>query len=192
MVLIVCEQVDAFIEACEDGDSSIVMSYVRAGGDVNVSCDGYPALLSAIMNGHFDVVELLCDAGAVMTLTDKDGWAAAHWAAVDESGSVLMLRTVIGRYGANPNVQANDGSSPLHVAVSRGCDASISYLLSLPQVAVGVRDNLGRQAEDIAMELGRRDVVALIHQSKRGMFVVRAAGCVPRQSRCTSGFSICN
>ena len=166
-------QVDAFIEACEDGDADAVRAYMAAGGDVNTSVDGYPALLCAVMNGHVDIVDLLCRAGAIVGVTDKDGWAAAHWAAVDESGSVRLLRAVVGQYAANPNLQANDGSTPLHVAVSRGCDAAVSYLLTLPHVSTSIRDNLGRLAEDVAMEMGRRDVVALIHQSKRGVLHVR-------------------
>ena len=95
--------------------------------------DGTTALWAAASRGCWDVVELLCDAGADYDKARKDD-TTPMMAAVT-AGHVHVVEMLL-RAGANPNiarlvpdVAEDDGQTPLHIACRNGYLNSIVQLL---------------------------------------------------------------
>jgi ankyrin repeat protein len=66
--------------------------------------------------------------------------------------------------GANLEHHSNDGSTPLHIAASQGCDWKTVDLLLDQGANIGEQDNEGRNPLDHALECieGGHDVVYLL------------------------------
>ena len=95
--------------------------------------DGTTALWAAASRGCWDVVELLCDAGADYDKARKDD--TTPMMAAMTAGHVHVVEMLL-RAGANPNiarlvpdVAEDDGQTPLHIACRNGYLNSIVQLL---------------------------------------------------------------
>ncbi|KAF3007280.1 hypothetical protein E8E14_000869 [Neopestalotiopsis sp. 37M] len=85
--------------------------------NVNVTdCDGQSLLIHAVRRDHCVLIEHLIEMGADVSLCDKEGKLASHWAA--QCGSVKAL-AILARSRCNIDAQDNSGWTPMHHAVSR-------------------------------------------------------------------------
>lgn len=93
---------------------------------------GYTALSSAAALSDpalsATLVELVISYGACVSLTDKDGYTALHWAAAINNAASVQLLVANKAY---INQQGNDGETPLHRACRFGSAAAVKKLLEL-------------------------------------------------------------
>jgi ankyrin repeat protein len=86
------------------------------------------ALIKACGNGHLSTVKLLLDHGANIYDAPKIGWCPLHWACL--RGHYEIVKTLIER-GANPNGISKDSLwSPLHMVCHKGDLKCAKELLS--------------------------------------------------------------
>lgn len=87
-------------------------------GKVNTrNSDGWTPLYAAAFKGHGEVVRLLIDRGAEVTVANKDGWTPLHEAA--SRGHLKVAEILLGT-GTDPAVTSHTGKSPLWLAASNG------------------------------------------------------------------------
>lgn len=135
--------------AARDNYLDILRLLIDKGGNPNIQTnDGWTPLMYAGYNGNLEIIQLLLDNNAntdlrdtnnlaFWELSDKDGWTLLHYIAktaydrniyqVDNNEEYnLMLQKrrelleLLLQKGANPNVQTNDGWTPLMFAGVNG------------------------------------------------------------------------
>ena len=98
-------QIANFITAASEGDTEEVQAFLNYGGfDVNVrDYDHRTALHLAAAEGHYDIVQLLCEAGANVNVEDRWGNRPLDDAR-DASNNSKKNHTLLVQYGAQPSV----------------------------------------------------------------------------------------
>ncbi|CAG8905457.1 unnamed protein product [Penicillium egyptiacum] len=112
-------------------------------------------------NGHLEVIKVLLDDGAEVTVTDNDGWTPVNAASSNRHLEVVKLLL---ENGADIGVANNDGWTPLYSAASN-CHLEVVKLLLNQGANISVVDKRGCTALHIAAEDGHVDVVKLLFQS---------------------------
>ena len=82
-------------------------------------------MVRAVRKGHTDVVQLLVENGASMTIKKKSGDTVVHLAV---SWNYLHIVKIFVEHGAQLDVQNDHGDTPLHTAVEE--DPYISYYIT--------------------------------------------------------------
>lgn len=78
--------------AASAGRTALVREFLKLGLDVNhVERRGITALIAATIEGHWDVLEVLLEAGADPTLKDWQGRTALDWARLTKRRKVLEV-----------------------------------------------------------------------------------------------------
>lgn len=115
---------EAFLRAVEDGDAKVVADYLGKGMDPNTpDKGGHTALMIASRLGHENLVTLLVDRKADLTLRSPQGDTALMMASL--KGHVGVARILVER-GVPIR---HDGWAPLHYAAFEGRDEMVRYLL---------------------------------------------------------------
>jgi len=129
--------------AAQQGDLESGRLLLQAGTDVNdrSSNDRKTALIVAAASGRKEFSTLLLEKGADPDLSDEAGFAALHYATLDERGTDIVR--VLLTHGARPNSRtAKDtreyvyagvnlaGATPLFLAASRGNVETVRALLA--------------------------------------------------------------
>ena len=107
-----------------------VRAIIDHGANVNaVNNRGQTALWCACVDGHESIVNILLDAGADPSITDKYGDSCLH-AAIHGLCSTIVIQEIYD-HGAYVNAVNNDGATPLLLACSAAQVESIELLLTL-------------------------------------------------------------
>eukprot|EP01114_Cavostelium_apophysatum_P008465 TRINITY_DN2097_c0_g1_i1.p1 TRINITY_DN2097_c0_g1~~TRINITY_DN2097_c0_g1_i1.p1 ORF type:complete len:475 (+),score=41.18 TRINITY_DN2097_c0_g1_i1:148-1572(+) len=111
----------------------------------------------ACKNGRKDTVDWVLKTSKklscfVQDLTDKNGWTALHFAAIN--GHLRICRSLL-EYGASPLIVTIDGCTPLHflAEVNLGPslqDANLNYVMTMLQNQCAVKNNNGELPIHIA------------------------------------------
>lgn len=127
-----------------------------AGGSlVNVEeAWGQTPLFLAAQRAHSDVVKLLLEYGACVNQTDKAHYKAALHVAC-EAQSVACVQYLLDA-GADPNVQAERGRTPLHIALRGEESGPLTHLLIEYGARCDITDDSGNSAETIVQSLVTR------------------------------------
>lgn len=108
----------------------------------------------AVAKENVDALEILLNVPDlnINYATPAGGVTALHQAMV-RGGKILIM--LLGRADINVNAQNKDGSTPLHLAVSKGLIHSIRILLSMKgsEIDLAIQDN----SEATAIDLARRE-----------------------------------
>ncbi|PVH99314.1 ankyrin [Periconia macrospinosa] len=95
--------------------------------DINkADSHGWSCLHWASSNGHYDVVEVLLQAGADVNAVDKSCWTPLFWAAIRGHDSVACLLL---EHESNPLHQDNNGFTAAHWALLAGTDSMAALIL---------------------------------------------------------------
>mmetsp|Transcript_28028 Transcript_28028/g.42747 ORF Transcript_28028/g.42747 Transcript_28028/m.42747 type:complete len:206 (-) Transcript_28028:109-726(-) len=145
------------LSACMSGgdDPERVMSALDEGADINVrdSNSGQTPLMAAVRRGKSNIVKVLLEEGADVTLEDHDGYTPAHGAAV--KGSVDVFK-VLKEHGIDiMNDRLDDGFYPFHRAcmgTKVGHRETVEYFLS--------------QGVDINLEVNGKTCIELAKNKK--------------------------
>ena len=185
--------------AALEGHEELVRLLLNHGADPNAcDADGWTALHNAMLGASpngLGVIRILCTRADVNRKTNADGHAPLHlahmadpkldWKLVngaDGQGrtayfSPAVVQTLVAA-GANVNVRAADGSTPLHAASAAGASSCVLALLH-GGADVNAVDGSGRTALDLAGSDwhggGRADFLARLQDMLRGA----AAGGAP-------------
>jgi ankyrin repeat protein len=138
-------------EAAFCGDADLVRRLLAEGLPPDGTSGKGVALFEAIREpeGFFtsdseEVTRLLLDAGANVNQRDRrDGRSPLHYAQDPRAARMLLER------GADPNAQANDGSTPLHECAEYGNVETARLLLAAGADAC-LSDSSGRTPRDVA------------------------------------------
>jgi ankyrin repeat protein len=107
-----------FLEAAKNGQTDVVVLFLRAGMDSETADQqGKTALIWAATQGHADTVKALVANGAQLNNTDNQGqtalMSAVRWDHIDCALALLAK-------GADVNAKAVDGSTALSIAKAKG------------------------------------------------------------------------
>ncbi|VDI42102.1 Hypothetical predicted protein [Mytilus galloprovincialis] len=101
---------NSLINACENGDLSIVNSLIERGADINITdMHGNTALLLSCYFGEIDIVNLLIDKGCDISKRSSNGMTPLQNAC--RRGLLLIVVRLIER-GADINTTDGDGETP--------------------------------------------------------------------------------
>lgn len=137
---------------------------------------GKTALMWASSQGRLETVNVLLEAGAAVNMADNDGITALMWAAGSETddsdghkkgllekankGHTGTIKLLL-QYGAKPDLQDNDGISPLMYASFHGHLEAVEALL-IHGADSSLRDKDKKTALDFARGAGQLEVVKLL------------------------------
>ncbi|XP_046551064.1 ankyrin repeat domain-containing protein 17-like [Haliotis rubra] len=164
--------------ACLGGDEQVV-KYVLSQTmlDINgrVGC-GRTAVMLAAENGHKDVVKLLVEKGAVMSLVDETGDNVLHCAC--RGGDEKVVKYILSQEMVDINSRGHGKRTPVMVAGEKGHKEVVELLLhracydgrvdvvkdvlSLNSVDINSRGNKRRTPVMVAEERGHTEVVKLL------------------------------
>lgn len=118
------------------------------------------ALMMAALRGHADLARRLIGRGADV---NKPGWAPLHYAAT--GGHVALISMLLEAH-AYIDAESPNGTTPLMMAAQYGSGAAVRLLLESGADA-SLKNQLGLNAQDFAMRVGRQDVFELIGRHMR-------------------------
>uniref|UniRef100_A0A3Q1H297 Uncharacterized protein n=1 Tax=Anabas testudineus TaxID=64144 RepID=A0A3Q1H297_ANATE len=169
----------AFLVNLEDDNSNTVLHYsishcnysivsllLDTGvSDVNLQNNaGYTAVMLASLTapdvpGGMEVVRKLMELSNINIRSSKTGQTALHLAV--RHGRVVMVRLLLS-YGADANIQDNQGTTALMFACERGHTHIARLLLERSQCDLALTDKHGQTALSIAMQGSHTDTAALL------------------------------
>lgn len=119
----------ALCMAANNGYSDMVALLLKYGANMDARdvYDG-PPLLRAADENSLECVRLLIESGADCHFKDFHGRGLLHGCAVNARGTITryLLKS---KLGLDPNIQGDNGETPLHDAVSRHSEAVVRILL---------------------------------------------------------------
>lgn len=147
------------------GLSQLVRRLIDEGVDVNAKGGEYEAsaLHYAAEESHYDVMNILLDAGASLSVPDWQGQSALHYVAgnnEDGRAAAAMTRVLKGR-GADIAGRDLDGRTPLHVAARAGTCEVIQALFDMGG-DISCADNEGFVPLHSAAHAGQLEVLQLL------------------------------
>ncbi len=154
--------------ACSSGNAGLVRMLVEAGAGSGAGKKGgvwVEGLGAAVEEGHVDVVRELLGLGVAVDGVDESGETALVRAS--RYGRADVVRVLVVEGGADVNKAGMEGKTPLIWACRNGEVDVVQVLLELG-ADVGIVDDGGRTALEVAREAGYDDVVQLFEGEGSG------------------------
>lgn len=155
----------ALYAAAKAGRTGIADYLIEAGADVNAGRpgdrEGTP-LLQAVIGGHEDMVALLVEAGADLSLTGYERRTPLH-EAIYRGHTHIALRLLAAH--ADVNTEDRQGNSPLNEAINRE-DEDLACKLVAAGADWTAKDRFGAPAEGRARVQGMDALTAAIEHEK--------------------------
>ncbi|KAL6061654.1 Antirepressor regulating drug resistance protein [Balamuthia mandrillaris] len=124
---------------------------------------GFTALHHAAVYGHYAVVTLLLEHGALPDIRDAEGHTPLQCAALH--GHTPVIRLLLTKHRADVNARDNQGFSALHYAARDGLDAT-ARLLQEHGARLAVATHKGMTPLHIAARTNRASTILLLLQDK--------------------------
>jgi ankyrin repeat protein len=121
----------------------------------------------SVGKGNNDVVKLLVDKGADLSMVDSGGLSPLHWAAL--FGLVQSAELIVVG-GAHLDMQSKSGETPLHLAAEKGHVPFVKFLLAHGASSL-VTDNGndgGATAFVAAKKNGHKEVMVILKPVNHG------------------------
>lgn len=125
--------------------------------------DGRTAMIWGAIQGSYDSLALILEAGAPLNIVDEVGNSALYHAA--ENGHVGVVELLLS-YGTEIDRDNRDGRTPLMAAARAGHLETLVALIAAG-AEVGLSDFTGRTALDLARDGRSRKVVQLLQKAER-------------------------
>jgi len=146
-----------FLKACADNKKGIVQAFLKK-GSINVDKRdpaGRTPLSHACQKGARDIVQLLLQHGADVSMADNSSNAPIHYAA--QTGNKNIVELLLAK-DVDVNASNQSGTTPLLIAVQNGRTELALFLLG-KGADKDIKDNVGRNAMDYASAAGLRDFI---------------------------------
>ena len=146
----------------------IAYEHQRDGVDVNAATNaGVTPLMIAVERNHPDMVDMLCSHPLVRINQQTHNFASALLVATDRENVDIAEKLLSYEDRINPNVQARDGSTALHIAASKGNLELTRMLLAHPKTS-SIELNLKTLLPiEIAKRKGHFQIVQLLEEHMR-------------------------
>ncbi|XP_055306536.1 serine/threonine-protein kinase TNNI3K-like [Sitodiplosis mosellana] len=153
------QPMDVLLHAIEQGNVSIVESFISKGINMSVQLDnGKTPIHVAARKGHVVVVKFLIQHGADINAQTQDRETALHMAAYQ--GHAEIVKFLI-EHGANINAQTKDGWTALFRAEWQGHAEIVKFLIE-HDANVNAQDKDGYTALHLAVQEGHVEVVKFL------------------------------
>jgi ankyrin repeat protein len=121
-------------------DQTTAQALLKHGAKIDPVFHGETPLLQIIMAKRFALLRWLVDHGADINFQDQKGYSPLHYAVKRDHtlAQVVMLL----KLGANPNLSAKDGHSPITLAMARKKPRLVELLTAFSQTG---GDHVGRE-----------------------------------------------
>ncbi|RYP68260.1 hypothetical protein DL771_006762 [Monosporascus sp. 5C6A] len=139
------------------------------------STEGRMALGTSCERGNVEVVKLLLENGADLTITKKDGWTPLHAASVN--GHVEVVKLLLEK-GADVTTADNNGNTPLLAASATGRVEVVKLLLENGADAT-IASNNGWTPLNSASDNGHVEVVKLLLENGADVSIADSDGWTP-------------
>ncbi len=156
----------ALILAATINESAIVELLLQHGADpAKTDRLGGTALLRAVDNGSFEVIEtiLKSDVGFDLRARDDDGRGLMHSASVNGHSRIIRL---LKENGLDPNIQDNNDLTPLHDASRSGKPEVTETLLSLG-ADPSIEDKYHRTPLTVAWQYGHTKIMRMLKDENK-------------------------
>lgn len=133
-------------QACQEGNIDAVNAALQD-PDINKALeskdgDGRTPLHWAVSGDHREIVAILLQAGA-KSCSDESGWTPFHIACA--VGDLDIVKRLWESHELpDPDVATNNGTTPLHLAVSKRHTGVVQFLLEECGASTNVRDSRGQ------------------------------------------------
>ncbi|HUR82344.1 MAG TPA: ankyrin repeat domain-containing protein [Thermoanaerobaculia bacterium] len=117
---------DFLVMTAVTGDLEAVKLFVAAGYSPDTKSNGSPAIVSAAMYGHADVVQFLIEQHANVNAVD-DVNTTALMRGADKCDATKMIRALL-KAGAHVDVKSAGGATALQLAEWSGCTANAAAI----------------------------------------------------------------
>lgn len=159
------------IESAKQGDFDATQVFVRrcsGKGKKRISAvnvqdeNGNSPLIYAVINGHVEIAEFLCDEEADIEACNKDGWNPMHMAAIHGKSEIIVF---LAQRGADINaINGLNGSTALHQAILNLRIGVIKVLLKHDALH-DISDKTGMTAMDAAVQRGSNECIDLMQRA---------------------------
>ncbi|OAQ98243.1 hypothetical protein LLEC1_05236 [Akanthomyces lecanii] len=139
-----------------------------------------PALLAAAA-GHVDILQMLIDHGADVSIADNSGWTPVHRAVGTDRTMQLLLDE-----GGSIHGQSTEGDAVLHIAPHHGYEEIIQLLLN-QTIGVDAVSSVGATALHLAVDKGHSRVVKVLLENGSALEVRDGYGRTPLVLAAASG-----
>ncbi|XP_046578272.1 ankyrin-1-like isoform X2 [Haliotis rubra] len=163
------------VKDCDIRDM-ITQRLIEAGCDVNIGSQDHAPIFLAARLGYLSTVEILCEAGSDVNVSNKYGVTPLYEAAM--KGHNEVVRYLLSQ-GCELNKQDMYGVGPLHVASVFNNAEAVNMLITAG-ASIKQRDQSGRCAVHAAMEQGFADVVEVF--LRHGVDITQAPTSVRKLS----------
>ncbi|KAF6823075.1 ankyrin repeat domain-containing protein 52 [Colletotrichum plurivorum] len=146
---------------------------------------GRTPIYAASMNGHLEVVKVLLEKGADVSVANTNGWTPLHSASTSSNGHLDVVKILLEK-GADVLVATNDGRTPLHSASSNGHLDVVKVLLA-SGADVSVAKKNGWTPLKAASSNGHLNVVKILLEKGADVLVATNDGWTPLHSASSDG-----
>ncbi|UCE25404.1 MAG: ankyrin repeat domain-containing protein [Candidatus Zixiibacteriota bacterium] len=140
---------------------SMTQFAIKHGADVNLVSQrlGRAPLIAAVKNGNAELVDILLNSGADVSLADREGNPPIRYAV--ERGRTAILEKLLDRGAPVDCIDTADGWTLMHLAAIKGY-SDIAAILASHGCAIDTPDSSGRTPLLYAAEYGNSDAAELL------------------------------
>ncbi|KAJ6439237.1 ankyrin repeat domain-containing protein 52 [Purpureocillium lavendulum] len=169
--------------AVELGLTDVAISLITEQNVNETTSLGRSAVLVACANGYIDIVHVLLDKGADITVTNKYGCTPVD--AASENGHAEVVRLLLEK-GADIATADNEGWTPVNAASNNG-HAEVVKLLLEKGADITIASNEGWTPVNSASNNGHAEVVKLLLEKGADIATANKYGCTPVNAASTNG-----
>lgn len=167
---------DNIIKAASDGNVALLQDSLSKGADPDYHLRDTSALQLAIANGHFEVANILIDAGANVNVRNRMSWRPIHEAA--RIGNLELMDKLIEK-GARIYVSDDEGHSLVRVAIDNN---QIDVLKKF--ISIEANNTEGKDKEGVTNLMA-----AVLSKNIEMVEILLADGCDPYAKPSNEGFT---
>lgn len=167
---------DNIIKAASDGNVALLQDSLSKGADPDYHLRDTSALQLAIANGHFEVANILIDAGANVNVRNRMSWRPIHEAA--RIGNLELMDKLIEK-GARIYVSDDEGHSLVRVAIDNN---QIDVLKKF--ISIEANNTEGKDKEGVTNLMA-----AVLSKNIEMVELLLSDGCDPYAKPSNEGFT---
>lgn len=143
-------------------------------------------LLKAATDGRINDMQAALDDGADINARNKKGETALRLSVMNNNIAATLMLV---RLNADPNVQNNEGLTPLSRAAGQGFNDILKLLLDIPGIAINLQDNDGNTPLRLASIRNQTESVRLLLEKGAHPNIQNHEGNTPLNRAASEGYT---